>query len=279
MSTTVANEAELTAALIDQQEAEARHTIRIVKALIDNRLSIHEVDFDSLAAKVTSLNSLLDGDESSEGYQAFAALVARMDTMEIVGADNAQKVANLQAALTSQIASMTSRVDGVVADSEAARAQLAATMQTLRDEYEAHVAAKAQSDSDQNSTLDDHNARIEALESVKVLHADRLALLETDNVANKSQIAQLLTKTEANRVATETETARATAAEAVLRGDIATLNGKTAVLEGKAETFVTYQEASDAEAASTNANVVAMWNEAGLPIPAGLQMPNGTTSA
>ena len=279
MSAVVANEAELTAELIYQQESEARHTIRIVKALIDNRLSIHEVDFDSLAAKVSSINSLLDGDEANEGYQTFAALVARMDTMEIVGADNAQKVANLQTALTSQIASMTSRVDGVVADSEAARAQLAATMQTLRDEYEAHVAAKAQSDSDQNSTLDDHNARIEALESVKVLHADRLALLETDNVANKSQIAQLLTKTEANRVAIETETSRATAAEAVLRGDIAELAGKTAVLEGKAETFVTYQEASDAEAASTNANVVAMWAEAGLPIPAGLQMPNGTVSA
>lgn len=277
--TDVNNQAELEAELLAHEQATARHTIRVVKALIDNRLSIHEVDFDALAAKVQSINTLLDGDESTEGYQAFAALTTKLNTVEATANNNTAAIANLQTALNNQIATLTTRVDTVESEARTAREALDTRITTLRSEYEAHVAAQLTANNQRDTRLDDHQARIDALESAKTLIEGRLATLETDNSANKSAITQIQTTLSAQADALQQELNRAQAAEAELRSELVTERARIDGLVTASGSFVTYQNAADANLSGATAFVQTLWADAGVAMPSGMTMPDGSTSA
>lgn len=274
----VQNQSDLEAALIAQQQAEARQMITIVKALIAQSLQVHEVDFDALAAKVNSVNTLLDGDEANEGYQAFAALTAKLNTVEATGVNNTASIANLQNALNTQIATLNSRVDTVETEARTGREALDARITTLRSEYEAHVAAKLTADNTRDTRLDDHQARIEALEASKALIEGRLTVLETDNTANKSAIAGIQTSLSAQADALKQELQRAQAAELQLQTELATERGRIDQLTTNQASFATHQNISDANEQGATAFVNAAWAEAGITMPAGLPMPDGSTS-
>lgn len=276
--TEINNQAEMEAALLAQEQATARHSIAVMKALIDNRLSLHEVDFDALTAKVNLINGVLDGDEQTEGFQIFAALSAKLDTVEATANNNAAAITALQNALNSQIATMTSRVDTVEEEARSGREALDARITALSESYSAHVAAQLTKDNTQNTRLDDHQARIEALESAKALHADRLALLETDNTANKTAIAQLLTTVAAQSEALNAEKARAEQVEAELRGEIATERSRVDQLVTDSQKYATRQNVANAKKGAATGFCNTLWAEAGLPMPSGMDMPDGSVS-
>ena len=269
----------LEADFLAQEQAMARHTITVVKALISNALGLHEVDYQALADKVSSINSLLDGDEANEGYQAFAALNTKLSTVEATGIANAAAIATLQTALTNQIATLTSRVDTVEAEARTGREALDARITTLSNQYAAHVASVLVKNADQDTRLDDHQARIEALEASKVLIEARLATLETDNTANKSAIAQNATNLAAQSAALQAELLRTQTAEAALQSELATERARIDGLVTASGNFATRQNVSDANESGAMAFCAKLWAEAGITMPAGLGMPDGTTSA
>lgn len=275
----VNNQADLEASFVAQEQAMARHTITVVKALISNAMQVHEVDFSALAAKVQSINTLLDGDEANEGYQAFAALTTKLNTVEATGVNNSQAIANLQTALNTQIATMTTRVDEVEAEARTGREALDARITTLNNAYTAHVAAQLAKDNAQDGRLDDHQARIEALESSKVLIENRLATLETDNTANKSAIAQMQSTLTAQAAALQAELERAQAAEAQLQSELATERGRLDTIFSEKGAWATRQNVSDANQAGATAFCNALWTEAEIAMPAGLGMPDGSVSS
>lgn len=272
-------EIQLEASLIAQEQATAAHTIRVMKALIDNRLSIHEVDFDALTAKVNAVNTLLDGDENTEGFQVFAALSTKLNTVEATANNNAASITNLQNALNSQIATLTGRVDQVEADGLTARTALDARITTLNDQYTTHVAAQLLKDNGQDTRLDDHQARIEALESAKILHDTRLADLETDNVVNKSAIAQLQTTTAAQTAALIAAQAASETESAAIRAELVTERSRIDALANASGHYATRQNVADASEAGASAYVAKLWADAGISMSTGLAMPDGSVSA
>lgn len=268
----------LEADFLAQEQAMARHTITVVKALISNALGLHEVDYQALANKVSSINSLLDGDEASEGYQAFAALITKLSTVEATSVANAAAIANLQAALTNQIATLTSRVDTVESEARTGRDALDARITTLNNQYTTHVASVLVKNAEQDTRLDDHQARIEALEASKVLVEARLATLETDNTANKSAIAQNATNLAAQSAALQSELLRAQTAEGALQSELATERARIDGLVTTSGDFATRQNVADAGEVGAMAFCNKLWSEAGIAMPAGLAMPDGTIS-
>lgn len=271
-------QAELEAQLIAQQQAEARSMITIVKALIANQLQVHEVDFDALAQKVSNINTLLDGDEASEGYQAFAALTTKLNQVELKGHANEAAITAFQTAVNAQIAALTTRVEDVESEARTGREALDARITQLRTEYEQHVADKLASDNAQNTKLDDHLARIEALEASKLLVEGRLATLEGDNTANKSAIAGIQTTLQAQAEALQQELTRAQTVEAEIRAELATERARTDAVVTKQEEFATREDVANAGKAAAMAAVSAAWDESGIPMPAGLAMPDGSVS-
>jgi len=272
-------QAELEAGLVAQEQASALHTITVVKAIVDNRLSLHDIDFDTLAANVNAINTLLDGDPDSAGYQAFAALTTKLNTVEATAGNNASAISALQSALTSQIATVNSRIDDVESASRTAREALDARISTLSDQYTSHVATQLAKDNAQNTSLDDHKLRIEALEAAKALHVSRLDFLETDNTANKSAIAQLVTTVAAQSEALQLEQQRAELAEAALRAELVTERARVDALESSNAAQPNRTEIVQANEASSMAFVDALWASAGIAMPSGLALPNGTVSA
>lgn len=275
----VNNQTELENALVAQEQATARQTIVVVKALIGQALQVHEVDFDALASKVSSINSLLDGDEANEGYQAFAALTAKLNTVEAQGNNNAQSITNLQNALNNEITALNTRVDEVENEARTGRESLDARITQLRTEYETSEAARIIADNGRDTRLDDHVERIIALEASKTLVEGRLTSLEADNTANKSAITQIQTTLLAQAEALQTELTRAQAAEAQLAQELGVERARIDQIYTEKGLWATRQNISDANEAGSNAAVVAMWAEAGLTMPAGLPMPDGSVSA
>lgn len=264
--------------LIAAEQAAARHSITVMKALISGALGLHEVDFTALKAKVDAIHNLLDGDELAEGYQTFAALTAKLDAVELKGNQNAAAITALQTSLTDQLATMDDRINTVESEARTGREALDARITALRTEYEAHVAAKLVTDNQQNTALADHLERIVALEASKALIEGRLGTLETDNTANKSAIAQIQTTLLAQADALQQELTRAQAAEAEIRAELATERARIDGLVTASGAYATRQNVADANVAGAMAFCNKMWEEAGIAMPAGLPMPDGTTS-
>ncbi len=271
-------QAELEALAAQHQAAEARSMVKVVKAIVDNRLAMHEVDFDALTSKVSLINDLLDGDEQSEGFQAFAALSQKLANVELKGNQNSTAISALQAALNSEIESLSTRVDAVETEARSGREALDARITQLRSEYEAHVADKLAADNGRDTRLDDHKARIEALEASKSLVDGRLKTLEDDNTANKSAIGQIQSTLQAQANALQAELERAQAVEAELRSELETERARVDGLVTAQGSFATRQNVADASQAGAVAAISAMWDEAGIDMPAGVLMPDGSVS-
>ena len=275
---TVDTQAQLEAELIAQEQATARHTIRVMKALLQGYIDVSEVDLDALRTKVTNLHNLLDGDEATEGYQVFAALTQKLNTVEATGQQNAQAITALQTSLNTLIAEANVRINGVEQESRDGRAALDVRITALSDQYTAHVTAQLIKDADQDTKIADHLVRIEALEAAKILHEARLAQLESDNTAERADIEQLKLLVEAQTTALVTEKTRAEAAEAAIRGELVTERNRVDGLVTQSAFFATRQNVADANSGGAMTYCNTLWAEAGIPMPSGLAMPNGTVS-
>lgn len=82
--------------LIAQQQAEAANIVALMESVVDGRLAVVDVDMSALAAKIAAVNELLDGDETTEGFQAFQALVARVLALETSSSEQALLISGLR---------------------------------------------------------------------------------------------------------------------------------------------------------------------------------------
>lgn len=108
--------AELQAQLIEHDQSVAANIVALVESVVDGRVGLADLDIDALQTKVESLNTLLDGDPNTEGYQAFVSLVNRLSTVEGVNETQATAITNLQTAVTELGARMTAaenRLDAI----------------------------------------------------------------------------------------------------------------------------------------------------------------------
>lgn len=259
--------------LIAYQQVEARHTIKVMKALIADAMGVHEVDFNALAQKVSSINALLDGDEQNEGYQAFAALSQKLNNVEASAANNAQAIANLQTALNNQIETLNTRINAVEKEGRDARKALDERITELSDQYTAHVAASLTKNNEQDTRLDDLTTRVQGLEAYKALVEGRISQLETDNTTNKSDIAQIKTALSTQAAALEQELTRAKAEEKALRDALAVERERIDDMQSQMGDFATRQNVADANKAGAGAFCNGLWSEAGITKPDDLPMP------
>lgn len=92
--------AQLRDQLIAQQQAEAANIVSLIESIVDGRLAVTDVNMSDLAAKISAVNELLDGDPNTEGFQTFQAAVARVLALETASAEHALLIGGLRTDLT-----------------------------------------------------------------------------------------------------------------------------------------------------------------------------------
>ncbi len=247
------------AELIAHARAMEVHTVKVINAIVDGKLALHETDFDALAASVKAHNELIDGD-------ILTALNEKIGAIKVTADTNTVALATLKTAVDSQIAALAKQIIDVQDEGRVARESLDDRI-TKNEQDISNSAAKAiLVDAAQDQKLADHLTRIDALESWKVLLDARVIALEKDNTTNKSTIAQMLESISAQKTALEEEFARAKGIEDQLRSEIVTERKRTDDLATQAGTFVSRDELVVSSKAATNAGITAMYAEAGVAL-------------
>lgn len=240
-------QAELEAQYVQAQQAEARQVVALVNAVVDNKISLQEVDLDALAAKVTRINNYFDGNSDLEGFQNFEAILSRLETVEGASTAQAQSIATLQTALNSAISTLNTRIGTVESEARTAREAL-------------------------DTRISGAEGRVTALETAKTGQDTRLATLEGKVSANETALT-------GHASALSGEVARAQAAEQGLRDEIVTERGRIDSLVSDSGAYATRSNVAAASTSGSMAFANALWAAAGIAMPAGLPMPDGTTSA
>lgn len=234
--------AQLQAQLLQQQQAEAANIVALIEAIVDGRLTVTNADVGDLEAKIAALNTLLDGDENTEGYQAFQNLVARLLAVETKNTEQDAAIAALQTALAAQNTTLTNRINTVESEAAAARTLLDGRVATLETQTAASAAARLSKDNE-------HDAAIAGLETT------------VDNL----------------EAAITAESGRAVAAEQANAAAIAVERGRIDAANVAAQEFVTRDELKTGTEAAATGFINRLW--AGRTRPAGLPNADGTTSA
>jgi hypothetical protein len=189
---------ELQAALVQNQQAEAANIVAFVESVVDGRMNLHDVDFNDLEAKVTALNTLLDGDPNSAGFQTFQALVNRLTALETSSIEQATALASLQNLVNTQNTAINARIDQVESDAQAASTALDSRITTLETNATASAAARLSKDNEHDSKIASLETTATNLESA--LEGEATARVAADQAntaainAEKSRIDGLTTQ-------------------------------------------------------------------------------------
>lgn len=234
--------AELQAQLLQQQQAEASNIVALINAIVDGRIGLVDVDMGALESKILALNELLDGDNNTEGFQAFQDLVARLVLVETKNSEQDTAIAALQASLAAQNTALTTRINTVESAAQAARTVLDGRISTL----ETQTAAAA---------------------------AERLS---KDN-AHDAAIAGLQTTATNLEAAITAESGRAVAAEQNLNTAIGVERDRINALNTANAEFLTRDELDGSMGVAAQGFISTLW--AGRTRPAGLPNADGSVSA
>lgn len=234
--------AELQAQLLQQQQAEAANIVALIEAIVDGRIGLVDVDLGALETKINALNELLDGDNNTEGFQAFQALVARLTAVETKNAEQDAAIAALQASLTAQNTALTNRINTVENDAQSARDVLDQRVSTLETQTAAAAAARLSKDNE-------HDAAIAGLQ------------------ATTGNLEQAITAESNRAVTAEQNLNTAIAAERARIDGLTTATGE----------FVTRDELKSGLELAAQSFIDRLWQ--GRARPAGLPNADGTTSA
>lgn len=234
--------AQLKDQLLQQQQAEAANIVALIEAIVDGRLNVTEADLGDLEAKITALNDLLDGDNNTEGFQAFQALVARLLAVETKNTEQDAAIAALQTSLAAQNTTLTTRINTVESEAQAARDLLDGRVSTLETQTAASAVARMSKDNE-------HDAAIAGLQTTA-------------------------TNLEA---AITAESGRAVAAEQANADFIAVERARIDTANAVSQEFITRDELKAATEPAAQGFIARLW--AGRTRPAGLPNADGTTSA
>jgi len=254
------NATQAEAELIAHARAMEIHTVKVINAIVDGKLALHETDFDALAASVKAHNELIDGD-------VLAALNEKIAGIKITSDTNTAALATLKQSVDDQLAIIATQIANVQAEGRTARQSLDDRITKNESDISSAAATGIVKEAAQDQKLADHSTRIEALESWKVLLDARVVQLEQDNTTNKSTIAQMLESLTAQKKAIEDEYARAKGIEGQLRNELVTERERIDAESARGDTFISRNEMVAASKAASNAGIVAMYAEAGVDLP------------
>lgn len=290
--------AELQANLIAQQQAEAANIVALIESVVDGRLDVVNIDLTALAAKVEAVNTLLDGDPTNEGFQAFLALVARVVALETTSIEHGASLVALQSALTAQGAALNTRIDQVEANTAASLSVVDGRLTAAESAIASEVTRATAADAAHSADIASLNSTAAALETSITNETNRAtaaeAVLDGKVTAVEGALASEVSRATAkdaehdaaiaslNSTATTlqstiaTETSRALAAEAALSAGVDLVNGRVDAVVNEMGNFVTRDELSLDGQLSGQAFINRLW--AGKTRPAGLPNTDGTVS-
>lgn len=170
--------AELQANLIAQQQAEAANIVALIESVVDGRIAIVDVDLEALAAKVAAVNSLLDGDPTNEGFQAFIALVARVVALETASTEHGAAIALLQSALAAQGVALNTRIDDLDFNTSASLTLLGDRLTTAEAQVSAETLRSMSKDAEHDAGIASLNSTAISLQDALTIEAGRALAAE-----------------------------------------------------------------------------------------------------
>jgi uncharacterized phage infection (PIP) family protein YhgE len=233
--------AELQNDLIAVNQAEAANTIALIEAVVNERADLHNIDFEKVKSTVAAVETLLDGNKDSEGFQNFLALLARLTAVETTVAETSASLANLLTLVNTEVAGLKQITTDLAAAFQTGLDALKVRVTTLEDNATTAAAARLLKDNE-------HDGKIATLEQTAVNTVTALG----------SEVTSRVAAVKVNTDALQVEKERIDATEA------------------KAETFITRQERSDNAKAGGQAKINTLWGD--RIRPAGLPNTDGSVS-
>lgn len=258
-----------------QAEITAIHLNHLIQAIVQKSIDLQNVDLDSVRKRVAALDTLLDGDPDSEGFQQFLALKESISLLQSNDATHQSAIAALQNDVNN---TLTQRLDQLAAEGSTARKELDDRITQLTTQHNNFVAQQTAKNLEHDNIDLDHTNKIIALETAKILHQDQLNALETSDAANTNEITQLKQSIQAQIEALNKERLRAEGQEALLRNELETQRADVTQLKTDISHVPTRTELNNNLIAGATKGIETLWERSGIPMEPGLPMPDGTTS-
>lgn len=248
------------------------HLKEYIQLFMQDSFDLQQIDINDLTQKITNLNNVLDGDNTSEGFQIFMQLQQAVQNLQSSDAAQAAAITNLQSALATATADLTARINQVESDAQAARDAINARVSTLENQHTAFVQATLAKDNTQDTTLANHETRITALEASQATQDGKISALEASDTQQAAKIAALETAQGNLENALTAESNRAQAAEQNLQTQVTNNTSRIDALQATAGDFVTRTGADSLFVAFVAGGITELWK--GRTQPAGLPQPN-----
>lgn len=268
---------ELQNQFLQARQSEAAHLIALMESVVDGRLQITNTNISDIEAKINAVNTLLDGDPSSEGFQKFIALTTKIGQLETQSAEQQTAINSLLSTINNHITDVTARINQVEKDGQDARNALSTQLTQLEATVTAAAQARLTKDNEHDGKLADHETRIAANETKNAQQDQRLTDLESGQTTQNSDINALKSTAQNLENALNDEATARLAGDKTNADKLVIEQGRIDTLSTQAQTFATRQNVADAGLAGSNAFVAALW--AGRTMPSGLLMPDGSVSA
>lgn len=249
----------------------SKHLVALIQGIAKGYLDLADIDLQKLSEKINAVDTILDGDPDSEGFQNFIVLQQKVVALEGSNAEHTQSIQLLQNAVDNVI---TSRINEIEAEGRSARKQLDDRISQIVKQHNDHVAAQSLKNSDYDSKLTNNESRLTALEAARALHLQKIDDLE--NTANKhgSDIQQLKQKATDLATALDKERNRAENEESLIRGELVVERDRVDDLSTQSKTFISREEFNAAQGFAWDVFCKQLWIDANLPMPDHLSLPN-----
>jgi len=249
--------AQAQAALDAHSAAFSGHLATVIKAVNANMMEVLEVDHEALAASIKAHNELIDED-------MLLTLQTKINAIKVTSDTNTAGLTALKSAVESELTALSGKITTVQEEGRIARKALDERITKNESDISNSTAKSLLTETAQDQKLADHNARLEAIESWKILLDARVVVLEKDSTTNKSTVAQMLETLAAHKKAIEDEYLRAKGIEGHLRDAAITERERLDALLNRADSFVTHAQSVEVSKSSTNAGIAALYVGLGI---------------
>lgn len=212
-----------------------QHLKSYIQLFVSETAGLQDVDIAALSAKVTEIVGIVDGNEESEGYQAFQGLLSDVATLKTDNTSNKARLTAVETALNAMDVAWKAAIAAMDTAYKAADTALGLRIDGVETTIAAYAAARLAKDVE-------HDSAIAALEAAKDTLVTNLA----------------------------TEVTRALAKEALLQGEIDAAELRLDAVELQAQDFATRGNVDSAFVKFCQGAETELWTGNSFSKPAGL---------
>ena len=138
-----------------------QHLKSYIQLFVSETAALQDVDIGALSNKVTQIIGVVDGDPTSEGYQAFQGLLADVGALKTDNTSNKSRLTAVEASLLAIDAAWKAEIARVEAESKDRDTALGLRIDGIQTQNAQYAATRLEKDTE-------HDGRLATLEAFKV---------------------------------------------------------------------------------------------------------------